>query len=153
MANPLREAIKRYFYPYAESQGFKRAKSSHPQFTSFRRFQGERIHVFDVQWDKYGRPRFIVNFGEANVNNVGVPKMEVETQHCNHMYRLQRKKGGSYSCWFQLRKPWLEALSSRRLKYQPEEVVDQLIAYFLEMEAWWSDKLEGPHVQRLRRVG
>lgn len=153
MVNPLREAVKRYFYPYAESRGFERAKSTHPQFTSFRRVRGQKIDVFDVQWDKYGRPMFVINFGQADVDKVGVPMQEVETQHCKSMYRLQRKKGSSYSCWFRLRRPWLEVLRSRRLKYQPEEVVDQLISYFLEIEAWWSDKLEGPHVQRLWRVG
>jgi len=31
--------------------------------------------------------------------------------------------------------------------------VDQLIAYFPEIEAWWSGKHEGPHLRFLPRAG
>ena len=153
MAQLLREALKVRFYPYAESRGFVRDKSSHPHFTTFRRAHGAQIQVFDVQWDKYGRPLFVVNFGEADVHELAIETDKVETQHCKDMYRLQRKRGGSLTCWFQLSKPWIEVFRSGRLKYRPEEVVNQLVAYFPEVEAWWAEKSEGPHVHPVLRVG
>jgi len=49
-------------------------------------------------------------------------------------------------CWFQLRKPWLEALRSGALSYSPTEAVDQAILAFAELEASWATTVEGPHV-------
>jgi hypothetical protein len=48
--------------------------------------------------------------------------------------------------WFQLRKPFLEGLTSWALSYSPTEVVGQAIGAFGELEEWWATKAEGPHV-------
>jgi hypothetical protein len=39
-----------------------------------------------------------------------------------------------------------------RRTYPPEEVVDQLIDYFAEIETWWAEKVEGPHINFVRRA-
>ena len=149
MAHPLREAVKQHFYPFAESKGFDRAKSSHPHFTTFRRIGPDIVHVFDVQWDKYGRPKFVINFAEAES---GPSPDAIETQDCKVLRRLQPNKRSPR--WWRLRKPWSEILRTGRLRYTPKEVVDQVIATFSEAEAWWSEKIEGPHVRVLwRRAG
>jgi len=149
MANPLREAVKKYFYPFAESKGFARAKSTHPHFTTFRRIEPDVVHVFDVQWDKYGRPKFVINFGEARS---GASTANVETQDCKVLCRLQPNKTSPR--WWRLRKPWSEILRTGRFRYTPKEVVDLVIASFSEVEAWWAEKKEGSHVQVLwRRAG
>ncbi|MDP3858018.1 MAG: hypothetical protein Q8Q73_09710 [Stagnimonas sp.] len=150
MANPLREAVKRRFYPFAESSGFLRAKSSHPHFTSFRRVRGDIAQVFDIQWDKYGRPSFVINFGEVCLNEPESSAAAVETQHCPALLRLIPDKGSPR--WWRLRKPWLEALATGRLRHEPNDVVDQVITYFMEAETWWAEKVEGPHVRLQWRI-
>ncbi len=154
-ANELRQAIKRRFYPFAEGAGFVRAKSTHPHFTTFRRHRTGVLHVFDVQWDKYHRPRFVLNFGEApggdlELHGLRVAAADIEPVHCEPSGRLQRRRGGSMSCWFQLRKPLFEILTTRSARYPPDEVVDQLIQAFGEVEEWWRTKHEGQHIYRPR---
>ena len=150
-ATPLRAALKERFYPFAAERGFVRGKSKHPLFTVFRRQHDRTVHVFDIQWDKYGTPRFVLNFGEAPVEGVDVQGMhidasDIEPWHCEVRGRLQRRKGGSLGCWFQLRKPLLKAITSGAWHFTPSEVVDQVIQSFSELEAWWATKAEGPHI-------
>ena len=137
MPHPLRETIKRRFYPFALERRFTRIKSSNSLYTTFRKAEGETTYEFEIQWDKNHRPYFVLNLSVPD----GVP-MRSRTKHG----RLQRKRGGPMSCWFNLWKPWLEVLKTGRLKYNPDQVVDQLISCFPEVEAWWSDGTEGPHV-------
>ena len=132
----LRQVVKERFYPFAERQGFTRVKSTNPLFTVFRR-QRQTVHVFDLQWDKYHHPRFVINFGEAPVEGGEAPPMTG---------RLQRRRGGSLGCWFQLRKPSWEAVSTLTLRYSPAEVVEQAIVAFPELEEWWATRAEGPHI-------
>jgi hypothetical protein len=39
-----------------------------------------------------------------------------------------------------------------RRTYHPHEVVAQLIDYFPEIETWWAEKAEGPHIDVVRRA-
>jgi hypothetical protein len=137
MTHPLREAVKDSFYPFAERAGFERLAGGSPLFTNFRRRSGDLVDVFDIQWDKYSRPSFVINFGQCP------PQDEKD---CHKPCRLQRKRSGHLSSWFGLRKPFLEALQTGRLNYTPQEVVSQLIAWFPEVEAWWATRAEGEHV-------
>lgn len=148
MANILREAVKKHFYPFAEAKGFSRSKSTHPHFTTFRKPNGSTVQVFDVQWDKYGRPSFVINFGEAT--NVS-PQAEVEPEQCDVLCRLQPDKNSPR--WWRLRKPLLEILRTRRIKYEPEEVVAHVMGCFEEAEEWWAEKKEGAHVHVCWRKG
>ncbi len=137
MPNPLRETVKQKFYPFAEARGFSRVKSNNALFTVFRKSDGGVTYEFELQWDKYHRPYFVLNFGRPEGSGV---------QTRTKRGRLQRKRGGPMSCWFNLRKPWLEALQTWRIRYTPDEVVEQLITFFPEIETWWSCGTEGPHV-------
>jgi hypothetical protein len=156
-ARPLREAVKTRFYPFATSRGFIRAKSKHPHFVVFRRAVGETMQVFELQWEKYGRPSFVVNFSEGpaagvDVRGTHIAGWDLLPPYCAALGRLQPRKGPYRRCWFRLRKPFLKALASWSWFYEPEHVVEQLIELFPELEAWWMDKREGPHVQFSRRA-
>ena len=147
----MRELVKSDFYPFAEARGFVRAKSTHPLFAVFRRFDGQKVQVFNVQWDKYGEPRFVVNFGEGPRSGVElwgkhIPGEALEPQDCPESGRLQRRPGASMGCWFQLTKPFLEAARTLEWRYPAAAVVDQLLAAFPEVEAWWQDRRIGPHI-------
>ena len=153
----LREAIKAKFYPFALGRGFVRGKAT-SMFTPFRRIRGNVVQVFDVQWDKYNRPRFVINFGEAPSNGVEFGGQKVSTNmlepgHCPLGGRLQRWRGGSPRTWFQLSKPWSQTLLTFQWAYSQEEVVAEVISCFSELEAWWDSKREGPHIYIWRRAG
>ena len=143
-ASPLREAVKARFHPFAEARGFVRAKSENPLFTQFARSVADEIEAFDIQWDKYHRPRFVINFSERRPGAGKGTSSALQAQQGGG--RLQRRKGGSQGCWFQLRKPLLEAILSRQWTYNPDEVVETVISVFPEVEAWWVDKTVGPHL-------
>ncbi len=150
-ATALREAVKKRFYPFVEKRGFVRAKSKDPFFVTFRRVRGDTVDVFDVQWEKYWRPCFVLNFGQGpsrgvDVQGTHVSGTELEPYHCTPCGRLQRRRGGSLACWFQLRRPWRGFLTSGKWAFSPDEVVEELIGSFDELEAWWSGKIEGPHI-------
>lgn len=135
----LREAIKAQFYPFAEARGFVRGKGA-SLYMPFSRQAGERTEFFEIQWEKYGRPCFVLNFGEH------LGPMPFNFREAEHIGRLQRWRGGSLRCWFQLRKPWLESLRTLQWAYTPEEVAVQLITHFAELEAWWQTRTAGRHV-------
>lgn len=137
MPHPLREAVKREFYPFAAERGFVRVKSSNSLYTTFHKTEEGATYEFEIQWDKYRRSYFVLNFSAPE----GLP-LRSRTKDG----RLQRKRGGPLSCWFNLRKPWLEVLRTGQFQYSPEQVVSQVISCFAELEAWWSEGVEGPHV-------
>ena len=154
-AKPLREAIKATFYPFALERGFVRDKAT-PLFVSFRRMAGNTVHVFEIQWDKSHRPRFVVNFGEAPSTGIEFFGEHVSAEllaphHCPVNGRLQRWRGGSMRTWFQTSKPWLETMRTLKWAYTPEEVAAELMASFAELESWWDTRREGPHVNIGRR--
>lgn len=151
----LRKALKSIFYPHAQSLGFEVDPRRQPQFVDFRRFESNVIHVFDIQWDKYHRPKFVLNFSEAPLGDVEFGDRQIQpkdicTAHCGSFNRLQRSRGGGLSNWFQTRRPLLEQVTSFKRNYEPEEVAAQVVLYFDEIEDWWSEKSIGPHIQELK---
>ena len=147
----LRRELKERFYPLALSAGFGLDTSLQPEMTVFRRINGTKLHVFDIQWDSHRKSRFVINFAETAeqaLDHTGQKLAFASTCafHCRPCLRLQRRRGGSFSCWFQLRKPLLEQLLSMRREYTPQQVVDQLLERWPQMEEWWSTKRIGIHV-------
>jgi uncharacterized protein DUF4304 len=153
-ATELRGIVKKRFYPFAESRGFVRAKSRNSLYVTFRRARPDVIHVFDIQWEKYGSASFVVNFGECPVTGVDmidighVDAADVLPGYCSRGGRLQRERGPFG--WFRLRKSWREVLVSFEWHYRPEDVVQQAMDWFPEVETWWAHKHAGPHIYNPR---
>jgi hypothetical protein len=149
----LRKALQASLWPHAERAGFARGKST-SLFTTFRRQAGDVVHVFDVQWDKYHRPRFVINFGAASLSGLlqknQVAGVEgIEPHHCPDMLRLHRRHGGSMNSWFQLRRPLWEKVTTLSWNHSPDEVATTVVSLFPELEAWWATRAVGPHVRLL----
>lgn len=138
-ATPLLDEIKRRFYPFVRGCGFVRARSADPHFVAFRRQAAGRTDVFEIQWDKYWRPRFVLNI-ERGERDAGTDAARLRG-------RLQRCRGGSLDCWFGLHRSWRSRIRSGCWRYTPSEVADELIAAFGELERWWAGGEAGPHVQ------
>lgn len=122
---PLRDALRAVFFPHVIAAGFELDKRWQPQFWVFRRYATDAVHVFDIQWDKYHRPKFVINFSEAPLDGVDFCGKQMEakdimTSHCGTYYRLNRGPGKFASNWFQLRRPLVEQLTTFKRNYEPE---------------------------------
>jgi hypothetical protein len=148
----LRREIKRVFIPFIEARGFKIDQRYAPQFLEFRRIVGNELHVFDIQWEKYGRRRFVVNFGKCpskgvDFNGQRIPPESINAAQCVIKGRLQPGKGTALWNWFRQDKPLLKRLFSREPLYPAQQVIDQLIDLFPEIEAYWEQNDIGPHLR------
>jgi hypothetical protein len=147
MANPLRAATKAKLYPFLASRGFRRTKSSHSGFVSFVRARSEKTDLLVMQWDKYGRERFVLNLcslpGEHGLDSVSPFDAEWDA-------RLQPRANSPR--WWQTRKPLFQAVRTLKTRWHPDEVVNQVIFAFHEAEAWWSNAVAGIHVRVLEKL-
>lgn len=66
----LRRELKARFYPFFAARGFVLDTTHAPFSVDFRRITAGGVDVFDLQWDKSGQPRFVVNFGHCPADGV-----------------------------------------------------------------------------------
>lgn len=150
-AKVLRQLVNSQLTTFVEAKGFAREKSTHPLFQTYRRVVQDRVQVFNVQWDKCSKPRFVLNFGEGPLQGVrlwgkDIPGYDLQPQDCPESGRLQLRRGMLMCNWFQLRKPWMEALLTMERSYSPEAVTHELLRLFPEIERWWDGRVVGPHI-------
>ena len=148
---PIRDALRKVFYPHVSSLGFEVDKRWQPQAVVFRRFSINAVHVFEIQWDKYHRPKFVINFAEAPPDGIEFCESWIEAKdiapvHCGTYLRLMQSRGRFTYKWFQLRRPLIEQLLVLKRDYDPEEIAAQVVQRFDEVEDWWSNKTIGKHV-------
>jgi hypothetical protein len=147
----LRNGIKRRFYPLLNQLGFKKGKTNSIEVT-FRRFFEDRVHIVQLCWDKYHNPSFSVLFGECPNAVISLPIGDfqpefLEPYHSKALGFLLRSHRQSISnCGFRLQKPYIEMITSRRIRYETNEVVDQLIKYYPQVEHWFETKEVGPNI-------
>lgn len=148
----IRDALRSSFYPHVISLGFDVDKRWQPQFVVFRRFVADKVDIFDIQWDKYHRPKFVINFSEAPLDGVEfggkfIDAKDLMVAHCGTFHRLVRDQNKISYRWFQLRRPLIEQVLKLKRQYEPDEIASQVIQRFDEVEQWWKEKKIGRHVQ------
>lgn len=151
----LRSEVRRVFFPLAESHGFSIDQRNAPMFTTFRRTVAESLHVFDVQWDKYGRQRFVVNFGICPASGLhlygrDIPSDQVLAGWAPQGGRLQPRPGATEASWFRQDKPLFARLFLSAAPRPATEVVAELAQLFPELEAYWSTRTVGKHLRAIR---
>jgi hypothetical protein len=147
----LRQELKRRFFPLVEARGFVRDESQAPHIITFRRLGTQKVEVFSLAWDKYGRPMFRISFNEApiagvTVRGVHIAAIKLNPQDPSFPLSLGRSQGPTLRSWFQLKKPLLERVRTWHRDYSPAHVVDTLLEAYAEMEEWWNSGAIGPHV-------
>jgi len=148
----LRAALKKRLIPFAEERGFSVDHSSQPISTTFRRRRDDMVHAFDIQWDKGGRPRFVVNCGMSSLRAVPDEKKESASREiwpfaADESGRLFRRRGLLLGSWFRLDVPAYKRLFLFRSSYEPDAVVSELLVLFPELETWWSLGVVGAHMR------
>jgi hypothetical protein len=117
-------------------------------FGYMRRINGSDFELLEIQLDKHGAARFVLNFGVAIPEGADVPwkhfeQDEVRVSALSEWYRL-------YSCcgcrrWFS--PSWLALLSnesSRAIK-----AVDRAVVLVPEIENWFATRIVGPHTRKV----
>lgn len=151
---PLRQEIKRVFVPYLNAKGFAVDMRGAPQFLTFRRISTRAIDVCDIQWEKSGRPRFVVNFGKCGAQGVvfrgkRIPPEDIVPYYGPCWGRLSPGSHHTTRGWFRQDRPLLERLMCWSRSYTPQEVVMLLTALFAEIEEFWASGRLGPHIRLL----
>ena len=152
----LRRALKERFFPHAVGRGFVLDERDQPRSTTFRRRGEKGVHVFEVRWEKYGRPRFAVHFGTCPLEGLhvsGVTHTPEETfaTWCADAGTLGPRRGARAPAWFRQDAAWWERLVRRPPLRDPTHVVDELLAVFPELERYWANGDVGAHL-RLWRI-
>jgi hypothetical protein len=152
----LRREIKRAFIPHLAAKGFSVDVRHAPQFLTFRQVTPNAVNVSDIQWEKYGRPRFVVNFGKCGADGVVLRGQrilpdDIMPYHGICWGRLRPGSGRTTRGWFRQDRPLLERIIHRSQSYAPEEVVSKLIVLFAEVEEFWNSGLIGPHIHLMLR--
>ena len=150
----LRREIKKLFIPFAEKKGFKSTMQFAPQTFDFIKETDETVFAFDIQWEKYGRPRFVVNFGKCAKHEVSnllaiYSAKEINPAITPTKGRLQPKKGASTASWFRQDKNFFIKLISPNKNKQAIEVVNQLMELFVELEQYYINNTIGEHLDVL----
>lgn len=147
----LRRELKKRFYPLAAEHGFQVDNTSSPFGIDFRRLAADRIDVFDIQWEKSGTPRFVVNFGDCPSNGLihygeHIPPHKVLSYMGSSSGRLQPGKGSTTRSWFCQDRSFFRRVVLRQAPRPAADVVDELLMLFPELQEWFEHRRLGPHM-------
>lgn len=148
----LRHCLKKRFYPFALHLGFNLQESRSPRLIDFRRSVGDKVQILTVLWDKYGRPRFVVDARTLPASSPllkGKGYLATLEDPFTVKYKSARLKPGMtfFTCsWFRLDRPTLSRMLSGQKFFTPDQVIDQLMALYPEIEAWLDKETKGPHL-------
>ncbi len=152
---PLRNEIKQCFFPIVQERGFIVDLREPRFFWVFRRWANQQVHIFEIQWDKYGMARFRINYGTCNSNGemIGTKFMTPENIFASWLPdsgHLQPRKGRfSSRKWFRQDNTLFQRLFGKPKLCSTKEVVDNLLKLFFELEHYWSTGNIGKHMQKI----
>ena len=128
----LRDEINTKFIPFVEEKGFNLKKKTRI-FYDFEKVTSEAVYIFNIQWEKYGAPRFVINF-----------KID-DNDTLSSWGRLQPKNGSSKCNWFRQDRCWL--LKNMFPMKPAKSVVQELIDLFPEVEEFNYSGRVGNHLK------
>ena len=148
----LRREIKSTFVPYVEEKGYVCSMKNAPSFIDFKKITNNEVWVFDIQFEKYGLPRFVVNFGKCSADGVTLngthySQSEIVPSLTPGIGRLQPGKTSSTGSWFRQDKHWLTKLVTSSKQRPASEVVNQLMSMFSELEQYFEKGTIGEHLR------
>jgi hypothetical protein len=152
-AQELRSAVEQLLVPYVTSRGFeadtREIYKPDPHRHLFKRFlrkNGDKLELLDIQFEKHGRPKFVLNFGVVPPEGV---------HYYGHLYTQQNAGVAALPVWGRLcmRRPWgLRWFGFPFVKVpllrnpSADEVAREAIQTFSQVELWFRDKTRGPNV-------
>jgi hypothetical protein len=150
-ASALRTEVERVFVPFVQSAGFERLSRRTRLFMEFRRNAGTVVHVLEVQWEKHGRPRFVINYGTCPSSGLDIDGRHFSPEDVLAGWlpdsgRLRPKRGKTPASWFRQDYPLLAKLVLRGRLRAESDVVAEAVRLFGELEAYWRSSVMGEHM-------
>ena len=117
-------------------------------FGYMRRIKGRNFELLEVQLDKHGRAKFVVNFGIVPPEGADAPwkhfdQSEARVSALSESYRLYSHRW----CMKWFAAPWLTLAFD--LESRTRTAVDRAIKLYPEIEAWFATRTVGPHMRRI----
>ena len=141
----LREELSKRFIPYLRSKGFERAKDSAKAdgrsafpFGAFIQTHGTASDIIEIQFDKYSRPKFTINFQKDPPEFIRFGTVNCKWAEAFTLHPRPKSSG-----WFSMR----TFFGLRSPETCAKEVVDRLMNLFPEVESWFKDRTMEEHLQ------
>jgi hypothetical protein len=117
-------------------------------FGYMRRIKDRNFELLEVQLDKHGGAKFVVNFGIVPPEGADVPwkhfeQTEARVSALSESYRLYSSRWCMK--WFSA--PWLTTAFD--LESRTRTAVDRAIELYPEIEAWFAARTVGPHMRKI----
>lgn len=150
----LRSALKQRFFSLLEAKGFSCDTKDSPQFYTFRKILNDKICVLDIQFDKYGEPKFALNFSSGRADDI-IPNdgnLSANTVCVYNFKNRGRLKSASQIRLSQAELSWfsqdlgiIEKLMGKKPK-SADQVIDDLLNIFPEVEDFFEQGKIGKHL-------
>ena len=154
LRNILLQEIKNRLLPIFTEKGFTLFPLSSEEASSelkkafplgrLKRARAEELDIIEIQFDKKGKPKFVINFGIVPEGGVTLPWGEylhqdkADVSALSNAYRLYSSSG---------RKRWFKpSFFSNNSKDTLKKLVDKSIELSVEIEEWFNSKVIGKHM-------
>ena len=147
----LKIALETYLIPVFTQAGFSGPSvlTGHSLCYDFRRREGDNYKFLTIQFEKYGGPKFRVNFSEATLAELQERRRLFDEQSGPISRDVLTEPWGSLrghlhpSRWpyFKLF-TWFSMGKDSTL----ERVSNRAVALYPEIETWWRDRIVGSHL-------
>ncbi len=139
--------------PFVEQRGFRLDEREAPAFWIFRRPTADTVQVFSIQWDKYGRPRFRVDFGLCPIEGMDVAGerigwADVHPHWLPDVASLRTRGGLLARVWFCQDPVPIRRIFGVDPLRSASEVVDELLAAYPAVDEYWRTGNSGRLVRR-----
>lgn len=154
--NLLLSEISEHFLGLLEQEGFQRLAYAEPTSAEMRhtfplgylrRMRGGNAELLEVQFDKHGAAKFVVNFGVALPDGISLPwrkynQNEVTVSVLPEWYRLYKNTRGSWfgSSMFDI------FTGSETIR---QKTISILLNNYVEIQDFFETRAIGPHVRRI----
>jgi hypothetical protein len=144
----LRDLLTKRYVPLLFAAGFSGPNkiSGNQLCHDFTRKAGEETHHLSIMFEKWQRPRFVVDLViepqggyEPIITNGG----EVISG------RLTPVPGPTTRSWFRADPPWWKRKIFPRTPTRENEAVEECVRLWPEVEAWWAIRSDSKHIKLL----
>ncbi|WP_043307129.1 hypothetical protein [Pseudomonas sp. ML96] len=155
MSNALREQLRQHLLPWLETRGFVADQPQNALFWTYRREVGEQLQILEVQWDKYRRPRFILNYGTCPRQGLVIDGRNISGHEMAAGWTEDAGRAHAGTSaeehWFRQDRPWWRRLFGGAPLVDAQPILHGLQICLHELDIYWASGLLGPHMWPLAR--
>lgn len=141
----LRAAVTGTLIPALRSLGFEGPASIDGQalLHEYRRASSRGTHVLVIQFEKYKRPRFVLNLHIDPPEGLEQLRAQGGTLVSG---RVKAKPGPGLSSWFRADRPWWQRILLQKHDTTENDAVAFCVSLLPEVEAWWTALSPSAHI-------